>query len=583
MPSSLQPKHSQDILNPIFHSNFLPTDEAHIGELHSSHIHVLQEKATANLGKRHLWSCLEPSQLQIWGWEAASPGSTGMGRTRSGGSQRSLCQSLCSFFPRLGLKLSSLGKRARHLPLSGELVPDTNVFPARSLAALPAPRQPQQPPRLPHLLDAERFPRQAQTWPQPHFPKAKWDIFRGSPGFPHPLPPPWGAAMPAEGEQREAPHRSRLCGGSRWSGTRDSPGGGWMDGPPKDTGTPRGRRAAVLSRREMDGGTPEGRSCAFPMKHPRRAERGAALSRRGMDGGTSKGYKDPQNAQGTPKTAGTAYPQGAARPAATLEPSALTCGVAIAAIAPPGPALFKLGGPGAAASALSRGRPGGAAGGRPSGQGAGAALPLTAPGPPPRQPPAEVGPPPPPALRGNARPRSPEAVGRSGDAAAAEVGEGEAGGVSARGGTEAAGPWRRGRDRRHSGRYPAPCVWEAWAETPAGGPQPGPFVLGPSGGSQFQFSRRDRGRRFFVGEPAKWSSPWDGCLDPIPGTGRFLSQCWALGKFSPAELPLHTQDLGFLLNIWVEKHPPAIVAKKHRAAVLPQHHTEPTVCHGPSA
>lgn len=149
-----------------------------------------------------------------------------MGRTRSGGSQRSLCRSLCPFFPRLGLKLASQGKKAGHLPLSGELVPDTNVFPARSLAALPAPRQPQQPPRLPHLLDTERFPQRTPTWPELHFPEAKRDILEDLTSFPHPLPLPWGAAMRAEGEQREAPHRSRLCGGSRRRRTQDFPGGG---------------------------------------------------------------------------------------------------------------------------------------------------------------------------------------------------------------------------------------------------------------------------------------------------------------------------------------------------------------------
>lgn len=50
----------------------------------------------------------------------------------------------------------------------------------------------------------------------------------------------------------------------------------------------------------MDEGTSEGRSGAFPMKDPRRAEPGAVLSRRGMDGGTSKGYKEPQRARGPP-------------------------------------------------------------------------------------------------------------------------------------------------------------------------------------------------------------------------------------------------------------------------------------------
>lgn len=99
--------------------------------------------------------------------------------------------------------------------------------------------------------------------------------------------------MRAEGERCEAPHHSCLCGGSRRGGTQDFPGGEWMEGPPKGTGTPRGRRAAVLSRRGMDGGT-EGRSGAFPVKDPQRAERGAALSRWSMDGETSKGHKDPK-------------------------------------------------------------------------------------------------------------------------------------------------------------------------------------------------------------------------------------------------------------------------------------------------
>lgn len=329
------------------------------------------------------------------------------GKNRAGGSQRSLCRSLCPFFPRLGLKRSSQGKKAEHLPLSGELVPDTNVLPARSLAALPAPRQPQQPPRLQHLLDAERFLSRHQLGPNPISLRRRGTFLGDPTSFPSSLPPPWGAATRAEGERREAPQHSRLGGGSWQGGTRDFPGGGWMEEPPEDTGTRRGRRAAVLSRR------------GHGWRDLRRAERGAVLSQRGMDGGTSKVSRDPQRAQGTPKGAGTAFPQGAARPAATPEPSALTCGVAIAAIAPPGPALFKLGGPGAAASALSRGRPGGAAGGRP--WGAGAALPHTAPGQPPLRPPAAEAPPPPPAPAGNARSRSGEAAGRSGDAEDAEV------------------------------------------------------------------------------------------------------------------------------------------------------------------
>lgn len=235
--------------------------------------------------------------------------------------------------------------------------------------------------------------------------------------------------------------------------------------PQRAQGVPEGAGPQCFPDGDMDGGISEGRSGAFPVKEPRRAGRGAVLLQQGMDGGTPKGT-------GNPKSRGDSLPPRRCSPRSHPEPSALTCGVAIAAIAPPGPALFKLGGPGAAASALSRGRPGGAAGGRPSGagQGAGAALPYTAPGQPPLQPPAEAVPPPP-ALRGERGSR--EAAGRSEGAAEvpASGGEGEVeGSVPQRLRTRARG---RGRQARWRIRRSVPL--EALSRNARGWPRPGPL------------------------------------------------------------------------------------------------------------
>lgn len=107
-----------------------------------------------------------------------------MGGTRSGrstGSKRSLFVPVSpSLLSQIRLETPQ-GKRAGHILHSGELIPEMNVFLSTEAGCPPlAPVcQPQLPPRLPHLLDAERgFPQRAPTWP--HFPGARRYIFRGS-------------------------------------------------------------------------------------------------------------------------------------------------------------------------------------------------------------------------------------------------------------------------------------------------------------------------------------------------------------------------------------------------------------------
>lgn len=64
-----------------------------------------------------------------------------------------------------------------------------------------------------------------------------------------------------------------------------------------------------------------------------------------------------------------------------------------------------------------------------------------------------------------------------------------------------------GKGQEAQWQIPLSVPLEALSRNPRGWPQPGPFVLGSSGGSQFQFSRWACDRPLFVGEPAKCSSP----------------------------------------------------------------------------
>lgn len=392
-------------------------------------------------------------------------------------------------------------------------------FPSTEPACPPAPRQPCL------ASNTSSTPRdflgRHQLGPNPISLRRRGTFLGGPTSFPHLLPPPWGAAMRAEGE-RLKPLTTAVSEGlpAGWDTGFSRRGDGWRD-PRRAQGLPEDAGPQCFPDGDMDGRTSEGRSGACPVKEPRRAGRGAALPQRAwMEG--------PQRAQGIPKGAGTALPQGAARPATTPEPSALTCGVAIAAIAPPGPALFKLGGPGAAASALSRGRPGGAAGGRPSGagQGAGAALPHTAPGQPPLQPPAEVVPPPP-ALRGERGSR--EAAGRSERRYRTAPGEGAVKGQCHRG----CGPVPEGGDGRHGG---GSVPLEALSRNARGWPRPGPLCWGHR---CFPVSVLPgaRDRRSFPAEPAECSSPWERSPAPIPATGRCLHSAGLRGSFPLQSCP----------------------------------------------
>lgn len=129
-----------------------------------------------------------------------------MARARSGGSagsERSFVPVSPSLLSQIRLETPQ-GKRAGHLPDCGEPIPEMNVFPSTE-AGCPPPApvcQPQQPPRLPHLLDAERgFPQRAPTWSEPHFPEARRDIFKGIPPASHSLSHLPGARPPREAEE----------------------------------------------------------------------------------------------------------------------------------------------------------------------------------------------------------------------------------------------------------------------------------------------------------------------------------------------------------------------------------------------
>lgn len=311
-----------------------------------------------------------------------------------------------------------------------------------------------------------------------------------------------------------------------------------MEGPPRDTGTPRGRRAAVLSRQGMDGGTSEGRSGArcFPcrtwMEGPPKCTK------------TPRGHGEPQKAREPPSPKallGPLPPPSPQRsPAGSPSPPLLRPDRHFSNSAVPGPP-----------PAPSRG---GGPGEPPAG------------GPGERRRDKEREPPFPtrprgsrrsgPRLRRCRRRRPPRGETRGRGAVRRRegartprtrryrtppAGEGEAGERLA--GSVPAVALRRlrfvpkGGDGRHSGGCPLRPSGSAEQKDPRVAPA-GPLVLGPSGGSQFQFSTWARSK----GNQRSAALLATGSLHPIPGTGR----CWALGKFSPAGLLLHTQ---FLLNI----------------------------------